>query len=124
MPTDDDTTRDTVLAVIVSLAKLEHQRVKSARGTAQLVRGAHLGRPALAEAMRAPIAALADENPGMSNYAISEKLKLAPVRCANTVHPSDAITKRREATRYRTRCAPPVFMQVIGGANYSRRSLS
>jgi DNA invertase Pin-like site-specific DNA recombinase len=77
LSTDNDKTRDTVLAAIVSLAKLEDER-KRARGEAQSARGTRIGRSALTDAVRAQIAALAADNPAMSNYAIAKKLKLAP----------------------------------------------
>jgi hypothetical protein len=77
LSTDNDTTRDIVLAAIVSLAKLEDER-KRARGEAQWARGTRIGRPALGDAVRAEIATLADDNPAMSNYAIAKKLKRAP----------------------------------------------
>jgi DNA invertase Pin-like site-specific DNA recombinase len=67
--------RDIVLAVMSSLAKVERARI-SERTKAGLARvrakGTRLGRPELAGGVRAKIAALAQDKPGMSSYALAK----------------------------------------------------
>jgi len=75
LSTDNELVRDIVLAVMSSLAKVERARI-SERTKAGLARvrakGTRLGRPAIGDKVRAKIAALAHDNPGMSAYAIAK----------------------------------------------------
>ena len=74
--------RDIVLAVMASLAKVERARI-SERTKAELARvkakGTRLGRPVLAEAVQARIAALrAADHPDISPYAIGKAIGVDP----------------------------------------------
>lgn len=75
LSTDNEMVRDIVLAVMASLAKVERQKI-SERTKAGLARvrakGQRLGRPAVGDKVRAQIAALVRDNPGISAYAIGK----------------------------------------------------
>ena len=72
---DNEMVRDIVLAVMSALAKAERQRI-SERTKAGLQRvrakGIRLGRPALGSEVQVKIAKLANEQPGISTYALAK----------------------------------------------------
>jgi DNA invertase Pin-like site-specific DNA recombinase len=74
---ENEMVRDIVLAVMASLAKVERARI-SERTKAGLARvkaaGTRLGRPKLADAVRAKIAAMVAERPAVTAYAIGKAL--------------------------------------------------
>jgi DNA invertase Pin-like site-specific DNA recombinase len=75
LSTENELVRDVLLAVMASLAKVERAKI-SERTKAGLERvkanGVTLGRPVLSDKVRASIAEMARENPGMSAYAIAK----------------------------------------------------
>jgi DNA invertase Pin-like site-specific DNA recombinase len=85
---DNEMVRDIVLAVMASLAKAERVRI-SERTKAGLARvkakGTRLGRPALASAVQARIAALRRDKPDMSAYAIGKAVGIDPKTAAKYV---------------------------------------
>jgi len=78
---ENEMVRDILLAVMSSLAKVERARI-SERTKAGLARtraaGTRLGRPTIADNVRAQIAAMVFVEPRVTAYAVSKRLKIDP----------------------------------------------